>query len=170
MVLTRRDLFRAGRKTPQPRPPWALAEQQFLDRCTRCGDCVAACPQKVLGVGDGEYPTIGFARGGCTFCGDCVTVCKPGALARHDGRALPLLAAAADGCLSLHGTACRVCGEWCEDGAISFRLMIGGRAEVRVDAEKCSGCGACVARCPVGAITVEQRSGARPREESAECA
>lgn len=182
MSLTRRDLFRGGRKASAPRPPWALVEDAFLARCSRCGDCVGVCREKVLGIGDGGFPTIGFARGGCSFCGDCVAVCKPGALARHDGRALPLVVAAGTGCLSLHGTACRVCGEWCGDGAIGFRLMIGGRAEVRVDAERCNGCGACVARCPVGAITVQQRpagqqrsegqerSEGRPREESAECA
>lgn len=170
MALTRRDLLRAGRKMSGLRPPWAVAEEAFLDRCSRCGDCVGACPERILAVGDGGFPIIGFAHGACTFCGDCAAACKPGALARHDGRALPLLAVTGAGCLSLQGTACRVCGEWCGEGAITFRLIIGGRAEPRVDGERCSGCGACVGRCPASAITMHRHVGGQPREERAVCA
>lgn len=167
MAVTRRDLFRIGRKAPEMRPPWAAVEDVFLSRCSRCGDCVAACPQKILGIGDGGFPTIAFARGACDFCGGCATACKTGALARRDGTpALPLVTAASAGCLSLNGTSCRVCGEWCEAGAIRFRLMVGGRAEVQVDGERCTGCGACVARCPVGAVAMLRR----PQEEMAVCA
>lgn len=79
--------------------------------------------------------------------------------------ATPALAVAGPACLSLAGTACRVCGEWCEAGAIGFRLMTGGRAEVRVDAGRCDGCGDCVPRCPVRAIRMADRA-----EETAECA
>jgi ferredoxin-type protein NapF len=88
-----------------------------------------------------------------------------GASAPSPASDMPVLATADTACLSLHGTACRVCGEWCESGAITFRLMTAGRAEVRVDAGRCDGCGDCAGRCPVGAIRM-----AALAEETAECA
>lgn len=167
MAVTRREFFRLGRTAPELRPPWALAEESFLDRCNRCGDCVAACPRHLLALGAGGFPVIGFSRGGCDVCGACAAVCRPGALARHDDRpALPLLAAVANTCLSLAGTHCRVCGDWCEAGALRFRPLLGGRAQVQIDDGRCTGCGACVARCPAGALAMQRR----PASELAACA
>ncbi|MCA9157748.1 MAG: hypothetical protein KDA72_05440, partial [Planctomycetales bacterium] len=38
----------SGRVTPRTipvfRPPGAIEEQRFLAGCTRCGDCITACP------------------------------------------------------------------------------------------------------------------------------
>ncbi|MPN29793.1 hypothetical protein SDC9_177246 [bioreactor metagenome] len=81
--LSRRAFFR-GRPRPRTemRPPWALAEGDFIDRCTRCNDCVSACPTHILLAGDGGYPTIDFRAGECTFCSDCVASCQPQALLR----------------------------------------------------------------------------------------
>lgn len=167
MALSRRDLFRGGRTSPELRPPWALTEEGFLSRCTRCGDCVAACRDKLLSLGSGGFPTIGFARGGCNFCGDCAAACKPKALLRRaEAPAMPLTATVSAGCLARQGIACRVCGEWCDAGAIRFRPALGGKAEVQVDAEGCNGCGACVGRCPAKAVAMQQR----PQEELAVCA
>lgn len=166
MAVTRRELFRLGRTAPEFRPPWALAEDQFLDRCNRCGDCLAACPRHLLSPGGGGFPVIGFARGGCDFCGACATACKPAALARREGAVLPLLAAVAASCLSAAGTHCRVCGDWCEAAALRFRPLVGGRAQVEIDGGRCTGCGACVARCPATALTMLHR----PAKELAACA
>lgn len=38
------------------RPPGALAEPAFLDACTRCGDCIRACPAQCITVRGDEGP------------------------------------------------------------------------------------------------------------------
>ena len=62
---SRRGFFR-GRPRPKAenRPPWALAEALFVDRCTRCNDCLSACPEHILVASDGGFPTVDFKRGG----------------------------------------------------------------------------------------------------------
>ena len=137
------------------RPPWSLAESDFLDACTRCGDCVRACPTHILVAGDGGYPIVDFTRGECTFCGDCATRCASGALRRAEGKA-PWSARAviSERCLARQKIECRVCGEQCAAGAIRFSPLIGGMAQPVLDQERCTGCGACLAPCPTQAIAI----------------
>ena len=153
--LGRRGFFR-GRPRPKAenRPPWALPENTFIDRCTRCNDCLKACPTQILIAGDGGYPTLDFRRGECTFCGDCVAACQPAALQR-DGEAPPwhLKARIGDACLPKKGVECRVCGDFCDARAIRFRPRLGGSPLPELDPESCTGCGACIAPCPAVAIT-----------------
>lgn len=152
----RRGFFRGRPRPPgQIRPPWALAESAFSERCTRCNDCLRACPEQIIVSGDGGFPTVSFARGECTFCGDCVTACTPLALVRVEGRApWPYKAAIAPDCLAQRGVECRVCGDFCEAGAIRFTPRLGGSPLPEIDGESCTGCGACVVPCPVGALAV----------------
>lgn len=157
MVDASRRGFLRGRLRPaaQLRPPWAMVEVAFIDRCTRCNDCLKACPEQILVCGDGGYPSVDFQRGECTFCADCVTACQPLALARDAGQ-LPWpyqLAIAAD-CLPQQGVECRVCGEFCELGAIRFAPRIGSPPLPQVDPACCTACGACVAPCPSGSIRI----------------
>ncbi|MDP3538391.1 MAG: ferredoxin-type protein NapF [Azonexus sp.] len=158
MVDASRRGFLRGRPRPQAqiRPPWALAEGEFIDRCSRCNDCLKACPQKILVAGDGGYPTVDFRLGECTFCGDCVVACLPRALLRRDGEVLPwkIKAGISDDCLPQRGIECRVCGEFCDVRAIRFLPRLGGSPLPEILAEQCTGCGACVAPCPTQAITV----------------
>lgn len=155
---SRRALFH-GRLRPKSenRPPWARPEAEFIDRCTRCNDCLKACPPAILLAGDGGYPTTDFAAGACTFCAACVAACRPGALSRHEAAA-PWLYKAAVGpdCLPRHGVECRVCGDFCEAQAIRFPPRLGGSPLPAIDAERCTGCGACVAPCPSQAIAVHR--------------
>lgn len=137
------------------RPPWALPESGFASACSRCGDCLTACPTKILVRGDGGYPTLDFSLGQCTFCGACVETCKDGALhCLADADPWAARAAVAESCLANQRVVCRVCGDVCEYTAISYLVEPGGRALPRIDVSKCTGCGACVAGCPVRAITV----------------
>ena len=157
MVDASRRGFLRGRPRPRAemRPPWALAELAFIDRCTRCGDCLTACPQKILVAGDGGFPTVDFARGECTFCGDCAVACQPLALFRREGLpGWPYKAAISPACLPNKGVECRICGDFCDVRAIRFPPRLGGSPLPEVDLEPCTGCGACVAPCPVAAITV----------------
>jgi len=153
---SRRGFFRGRpRKSSEIRPPWALAEPEFIERCTRCSNCVSACPEQIIVSGDGDFPTIDFARGECTFCGDCVSACKPLALVRREGQApWTYKATIAPACLPYKGVECRVCGDFCDVRAIRFPPRLGGSPVPELDLEACTGCGACVAPCPVIAISV----------------
>ena len=57
-------------------------------------------------------------------------------------------------CLPRHGVECRSCGDFCDARAIRFAPRIGGSPLPEIDRERCTGCGACVAPCPVTAITM----------------
>ena len=155
--LSRRGFLR-GRVRPKAeiRPPWALPESEFVDRCTRCNDCLKACPQGILVPGDSGYPTVDFSRGECTFCADCVTACLPKALLRSSEAAAPwpYKAWVNESCLPKKGVECRVCGDFCDVRAIRFQPRIGGNPLPDINADTCTGCGACVAPCPATAISI----------------
>ena len=161
---TRRGFLRAAslRRATALRPPWALAEPVFAEQCTRCAECIRACPEGILREGSGGFPELDFALGGCTFCGDCRAACEPGALVRSVEPPVAWRAVIAAACLATRGVTCRACADECETRAIRFRPLTGGSAEVRVIAEACNGCGACVRFCPVSAIRLE--TGSQPRE------
>ena len=55
-------------------------------------------------------------------------------------------------CLSFRGIACRLCEEACDPQAIRFRLLTAGRAVPLINAERCTGCGACLEMCPEDAF------------------
>jgi ferredoxin-type protein NapF len=156
MVDVSRRNFLRGRTRPkaQIRPPWALGEAAFIEHCTRCNDCLTACPQHILVAGDGGYPTVNFSQE-CTFCGDCVSACRPQALLRHAGQpAWTLKAIISDLCLPRRGIECRTCGDYCEANAIRFSPRLGGSPLAEIDSDKCTGCGACQAPCPGSAIRI----------------
>ena len=69
----------------------------------------------------------------------------------HKGAMQP---AFAESCLPSRGVVCRSCGEACETAAISFRPAPRGMSLPVLDAERCTGCGDCVAICPVGALAL----------------
>jgi ferredoxin-type protein NapF len=117
---------------------------------------VRACPPAIVVRGDGGFPVIDFGRGGCTFCGACVDACAHGAL-RHDGRpALRLVVSIDAACLARRGVSCRTCGDACDASAIRFQLRPGGCAQPGVEHSLCTGCGSCIATCPVTAIRTEE--------------
>ena len=149
--------FLRGQVRPQVapmRPPWALAEAEFLARCTRCGNCAVICPTRIIQIREG-FPVIDFSAGACTFCAECVRVCVPAAL-RREGAARPWqrVAVASESCIAHKGVECRICGEHCDESAIRFAPRVGGPPLPEIRAEVCTGCGACVAPCPVTAIRV----------------
>ena len=153
MDPSRRRFFGRSTRVSPFRPPWSMPEAVFVDACTRCDDCVSACPTGLLKRGYGGYPVADFTAASCTFCGECSDACATSAISRE-------LAAApwsfsihiADGCLAHQRVECRVCGELCEAGAIRFRPTLGGVSRPEIDRAACTGCGACLAPCPVNAI------------------
>ena len=157
--LSRRGFLRVRRTHGAPmRPPWAMDEAAFTQACTRCDKCIEVCPTTVLLRGDGGFPTVDFQRGECTFCGACQNACIPGALRRGDGLVPWLLVAqVAEACLTHGNVVCRSCEDACEPRAIRFAPRLGGVARPAVNRAACSGCGACVAGCPTGAISMMKR-------------
>lgn len=154
---SRRNFLRGRFSSPKAalRPPWALAEPAFLHACTRCGDCERACPTRVIHGREAGYPIVDFSSAECTFCGECAASCKTGALKRtEESRPWTARAVVARHCLALRHVECRVCSDQCEAQAIRFMQRAGGIATPSIDAESCNGCGACVAPCPSGAISV----------------
>ncbi|MCW8916370.1 MAG: ferredoxin-type protein NapF [Magnetovibrio sp.] len=159
--LSRRSFFKGrvhASANPAMRPPWALSETQFVDTCTTCDKCLSACNEGILVPGDAGFPTVDFQNGECTFCGDCIKVCTPGALSINDNETptpWQHYAEIGSGCLSANGITCRVCGDRCDTRAIRFQLAVGGVAHPILDTSTCTGCGACIAPCPVGAVKIQ---------------
>ena len=143
---------RPGARRAVIRPPWTSAES--LERCTHCGDCVAACPEGIL-VPDGKgVPTVDFSIGGCTFCGACADVCTAAVFQRDVAPPWLVSVAISDRCLPRRGIVCESCRDACGDGAIRF-VRAPGRAPVpEIALECCTGCGACISVCPESAISV----------------
>ena len=135
-------------------PPWALKDNAFFKACTQCAECITACPENILRVGNAGYPQVDFQRGECTFCGDCERSCKPDALLDNGQSAWPYRAQINNQCLALKGVMCRTCADCCETRAISFQLAVGGFASPTINSDNCSGCGACIAPCPTDSIEI----------------
>ncbi|WP_435538946.1 ferredoxin-type protein NapF [Azospirillum sp. ST 5-10] len=165
----RRALLRGRpRAAPPPlRPPWA-AETAVQERCTRCGACAAACPEGILAAGDGGFPTVDFRHGECTFCAACADACPAGVFGDRAAAPWALAATVGPGCLAGHGVVCQSCREICEPGAIAFPRS-GRPGRPVLDTDACTGCGACVAPCPAGAITVAPRATARTVQGESPC-
>ncbi len=148
-----------GRR-PVMRPPWAIGEPDFVEYCTRCEDCLRACPEGILIRGRGGFPEVDFRRGECTFCHACAEACRPGVIADQAQTGAWSLAPHIDvaACLAWQGVVCLTCQEQCEQAAIVLRPRAGGVMRPEVDATACSGCGACVRPCPGRAIGLRPRS------------
>jgi polyferredoxin len=76
------DITCAGQTRPVLRPPGALPEEDFLNRCIRCGQCMRICPTDIImpsgllgGLENLWTPVLNFSEGGggcgltCTACG-----------------------------------------------------------------------------------------------------
>ncbi|MCP4076057.1 MAG: ferredoxin-type protein NapF [Gammaproteobacteria bacterium] len=139
------------------RPPWAISENEFINTCTRCGECVKQCPVNVIRVADGSFPEINFSSSGCDFCEVCAAVCLPGALLIGQSAPFNSIAVIGNECFSERGVICHSCGEACEIQAIHFQQVVGGVTHVLMNTDNCNGCGECVSICPANAITIQHR-------------
>ncbi|MGC8791881.1 MAG: 4Fe-4S binding protein [Bryobacteraceae bacterium] len=120
------------------RPPGALAEEDFLARCIRCGQCMKVCPNNALHPALAEagleglwtpvlVPRIGYCETSCVLCSQ---VCPTGAIweitprekgwsvagPQHVSKPIRLGTAFVDRgrCLPwAMATECIVCEEWC---------------------------------------------------------
>lgn len=180
-----------GRREVNPwviRPPGARAEEEFLDKCIRCGECIKVCPTYGLqptfleaGLEGIWTPVLVPEVGYCEYvCVACTKVCPTNAIVElteevkkrvkigtadiSKSRCIPW---------SEHEN-CLVCEEVCPipTKAIKFnvtevRMYHGGVKVLKLPIvlkDKCIGCGICENKCPVrpwAAITVTCRAEGR---------
>jgi len=62
-------------ETAKRRPPGALQEREFTDRCTGCFDCIEVCPSQALSMDALMVPYLRPGRT-CLHCGLCADVCS----------------------------------------------------------------------------------------------
>lgn len=148
------------------RPPGAVAEQDFKNRCLRCHQCIDACPEKALSSG---HITQGWnvtatpvLTSACTLCMKCTEQCPSGALARIKSQDARMGTAFI---LEKECVGCDKCIKPCPTGAIK---KVPGKRLVAVDAAKCTGCMMCVKHCPVTpvAIKITPEGAKRPKVSS----
>lgn len=149
------------------RPPGALAEEDFLFACVKCGLCVRACPYDILSLatlgGPAPLGTPYFvARDDpCRMCKDipCARACPTGALdsGMPDIKKADMGVAVLVGhetCLNYKGLNCSICHRVCpvRDEAITLQThIIDGRQRIipTVHSEACTGCGTCEKHCVI---------------------
>ena len=148
------------------RPPAALEEGEFLDRCIRCGNCMKVCITNGLqpclfetgfeGIWTPQLvPEIGYCEYHCTLCGH---VCPTGAikpLTQKEKAQTKIGLAVIDQTICLpwaQGKECIVCEEHCPISTKAIKLgrdQATGLARPYVDKDLCVGCGICQTKCPV---------------------
>lgn len=151
------------------RPPGALAEEDFLAACIRCGLCVRDCPYDTLSLA--ELGVDGAATGTpfftardvpCEMCDDipCVAACPTGALDKSltdidQAKMGVAVLIDQENCLNALGLRCDVCYRVCPviDKAITLEQSHNERSGHHaifmptVHAEFCTGCGKCEKSC-----------------------
>ncbi|HVN72024.1 MAG TPA: 4Fe-4S binding protein [Desulfomonilia bacterium] len=166
------------------RPPGAIQECSFLEKCIGCGECMKTCPTNTLqpaGLAAGFAgffgPVMVPRRGPCDpTCNACGHVCptkaiRPLSLDEKRYAKVGTASIVKRKCLAWeYGKACLVCVEVCPYGAISLKRVSDIAVAVPVMEEnKCSGCGFCEYYCPVqakAAIVVEPMDALRLNEGS----
>lgn len=162
------------------RPPGALPEEEFIQRCIRCGNCMKVCPTNVLqplpimeGPAMAWTPVLDTRRGYCEYrCNLCGRVCPteaimdlPIRLKQKEkigiARFVPAI------CIPYaEGENCIVCEEHCPvpDKAIRVRegIVKGKRVKLPyVVSDLCIGCAICELKCPTapdkGIVVVKVR-------------
>lgn len=143
-----------GRRYALPihRPPGAVDEATFLAGCTRCGECITACPVSAIVIAPARFreaagtPMIDPHSSACVMCPDapCITSCSPGVLRLDQPRTMGVAWIQPMACLAHTVSFCSVCAERCPvKGAIE---VVSGKPAIHADA--CTGCGVCMSVCP----------------------
>ena len=168
----RRTAAWAAGGTGVVRPPGSAPPEMFASLCSRCGQCVKACPTRILepvplerqgtvpegvrnfllaGTPEVTYGGVGFCDENCVRCG---TVCPTGAISLADTgvkKSLKIAGIAFDleKCLIFYQRECSICRRECTYGAVKFVWSDEEYAELpTIDADLCVGCGRCVVFCP----------------------
>lgn len=143
------------KRVPLLRPPGAISEKQFLQACSRCDECIHACPKdaiqrapKKMGFMVYNTPYIDPMRNPCVMCTDlpCISACPDKAL-------LPVqeLTDVNMGYAILDKKKCQAYGEtFCQQCVIDCPVP-GAIFQVKdkpvIDKNICTGCGVCMRSC-----------------------
>jgi polyferredoxin len=176
----------AMKQPPRPgtlsliRPPGALPEEEFVQRCIRCGNCMKVCPTNVLqplpvteGIGRAWTPVMDTRRGYCEYrCNLCGRVCPTDAigelpLARKQNFKIGIGVFNKKICIPYtKGENCIVCEEHCPVPEKAIRVKEGivkGKKVMLpyIVPDLCIGCAICELKCPTapdkGVVVIKVR-------------
>jgi ferredoxin len=139
---------------PVLRPPGALAEDKFLDTCSRCGHCVSVCPANSIqldhtGFNGNGFPYVDPEIQACVVCDglSCMRECPTEALGYLPRWLIDMGTAEwhPESCTRPHGDTCTNCIDHCPFGSDAIELR---GNDIHVKTEGCTGCGLCQYYCP----------------------
>lgn len=137
------------------RPPGARVEHEFTSICSRCGNCVHACPVHAIQLdhsgarGEG-VPFIDPEKASCEMCEElaCMNQCPSSALQVVAREEIDMGIAQWDASTCLRtavGEQCSMCVDHCPVGPAAIHVS---ENTIVVDADHCTGCGTCQNNCP----------------------
>lgn len=135
-------------RTDWLRPPGAVDESMFLDRCTKCSDCAKACPYGAIVFHQHEGTPIIFPdQIPCYLCEDfpCIAACGTDALlpvGRREDVRMGVAIVNHRVCTAAQG--CHACASKCPTDALSMDF---DTQRLSVSEERCVGCGICEQVC-----------------------
>lgn len=134
-------------RTDWLRPPGAVSEALFFERCTKCSDCVKACPHDSIVLHPDGTPVIFPDQMPCYLCDDmpCIAACATEALlpvARTQDVRMGV--AVVNHRLCTAGQGCHACVSKCPTDALAMDF---DAQRLVVAVERCVGCGMCEHVC-----------------------
>jgi len=135
-------------RTDWLRPPGAVDEALFLERCTKCGDCLKACAPGALACHSQDGTPVFFAdQVPCLLCDDlpCIAACATDALMPVDrigDVSMGVAVLSQRLCTAAQG--CHACVSRCPTNALAMDF---GDLRLLVTSEACVGCGICESVC-----------------------
>ncbi len=142
------------------RPPGAREEPDFINACSRCGECVRVCPVQAIklepdGRGDG-FPFIVPSEAACTLCDGllCMHSCPTNALIPTPREDIHMGTAGwrEQWCVRSQGDNCTICVDHCPVGSKAIELIDG---RIAVHSAGCTGCGVCEQDCPTSPKSIK---------------